>query len=108
MERYDRLESKIDKVNDDVTEVKVDMAEVKNMVKNTNEIMSEHIAGDNKIISQLAPILNELGDMVQDHTYNKMKKEERFDKLKLWSIRLSLFGTVVGIGAGIAKILELF
>ena len=108
MDRYDRLESKIDKVNDDVTEVKIDMAEVKTMVKTTNEIMSEHIAGDNKIITQLAPILDELGSMVQDHTYNKIRKEKRNEKLKTAGLKLSVAGGVVGLIIGIAKLMELF
>lgn len=108
MDRYERLESKIDKVNDDVTEVKVDMAEVKFMVKSTNEIMQEHIAGDNKIISQLGPILDELGSMVQDHTYNKIKNQKRLEKLKTVSIKLSIVGTALGILIGIGKLTGLF
>lgn len=112
MDRYDKLESKleskIDKVSDDVTEVKIEMSEVKALVKTNNEIMKEHIAGDGKIIDQIVPILDELGSMVQDHKYNKLKKEKLTEKLKMVSLKLGVLGTIVGIGAGIAKILQLF
>lgn len=108
MDRYDRLEDKIDKVKDDVTEVKVDVAEMKTTLKNTNELIAEHISGDNKVINQLVPILGDLGSMVEDHKYNKLKKKKFTEKLKTVSLKLSIVGAVVGIGAGIAKILELF
>lgn len=115
MDRYDRLEDKIDKVKDDVTDVKVDIAEVKTMVKTTNEIMNEHIAGDNKIINQLAPILDELGSMVQDYTYNKIEKEKRKEErktrneqLKTKAIKLGIVGTTISILVGVAKLMELF
>ena len=111
MDKIDKLEQKLDKVTDDVTDVKVDVAEMKTLMKVTYDKVEEHIAGDNKIITKLDPILEQLGEMVADHVYSKAKakeeKEQRELRTKKWQIvalKLGVVATVVGI---VAKVLEI-
>ena len=108
MERLEKLAEKLDKVKDDVTEVKVDVAEMKTLIKVTHANVEEHIAGDNKIITKLEPILDQLGEMVQDHMFEKMAKEKRSERNKSTALKLGIVGSVVGIAIGITRLLGLF
>ena len=110
--KIDKLEEKVDKVKDDVTEIKVDIAEVKMLVHATNEKVAEHISGDNKIISKLEPILEQLGEMVQDHTFQKMKQVEqekirkaKASKYQAIAVKLGIVSVILGIFAKITDLI---
>jgi sugar-specific transcriptional regulator TrmB len=100
----DRLESKIDIIKEDVTELKTDM-------KYLMPKIEEHITGDKKIINALAPVIDKLPNLieiVERDQYKKFKKAERNEKIKYYTSKLLLLSLVVGIGAGITKILGFF
>lgn len=102
--RIDRLEDKMDAIKEDVTELKSDM-------KHLMPKIEEHITGDKKIINALAPVIDKLPsliEIVEKDQFEKMKKKESADKVKYYSSRLLLLSAIVGIGAGITKILGYF
>lgn len=99
--RIDRLEDKVDAIKEDVTELKSDM-------KHLMPKIEEHITGDKKIINHLAPVIDKLPsliEIVERDQYEKMKRKERNEKITYWTARLGLISLVVGIGAGLSKIL---
>lgn len=104
MERFDKLDNKLDKVTDDVIEVKMDVVEIKTLLKISNNKMEDHIAGDNKVIDQLVPILGQLSEMVQDHVYNKTNSKKRSEKLKSVAIKLGIAGTILSMLTGAARL----
>jgi len=99
--RIDRLDVKVDVIKEDVTELKMDM-------KHLMPKIEEHITGDKKIINHLGPVLDKLPaliEIVEKDQFEKMKKQERSDKRKNLITKLTLVSMIVGIGAGITKIL---
>jgi len=101
--RIDRLEDKLDSVKEDVVELKSDM-------KYLMPKIEEHITGDKKIINHIAPVIDKLPsliEIVENDQFEKRKKQERREKLKSLTSKLLLISTLVGIGAGISRILGL-
>jgi sugar-specific transcriptional regulator TrmB len=99
--RIDRLENKVDSIKEDVTELKVDM-------KHLMPKIEEHITGDKKIISHLAPVLDKLPALIQiveEDQFEKMKKKERAEKRNNLIAKLTVLSMIIGIGAGLTKIL---
>ena len=109
--RFTRLEDKTHSIKEDLVELKSD-------VKHMNNIMESHVAGDQKIISQLQPLFDsmpEFCELVKDHVYKKqyrkVAKEKRADRLmKLRSVSLwvGIPATVLGSIAGALKIFGVF
>jgi len=99
--RIERIEDKLDKVQHDVIEMRIDM---KHMLPK----IEEHIAGDKKIINELIPVLEKLPlivEIAEIHQFQELKKKERNLKVKYWSTRLGLISIIIGGIAGITKIL---
>ena len=99
--RIDRLEDKVDSIKEDVTELKVDM-------KHLMPKIEEHITGDKKIINHLSPVLDKLPaliEIVEQDQFEKMKKKEKAEKRNNLITKLTLVSMIIGIGAGITKIL---
>lgn len=104
--RLTRVEDKLDDLKEDVVELKTDMKYLLPKVE-------QHITGDNKIINELAPVLEKLPTIVQiaeDYTYEKRKKEEkakkrkeRNEKWKSIATKVGLVSAVVGIVTGIVR-----
>lgn len=66
--RLDRLESKVDKIQDQVSELQVDL-------KVHMKLVEEHVTGDKKIINEIQP-------MIQDYYFEKQQKARRAESLK--------------------------
>lgn len=101
--RIDRLETKVDDIKEDVVELKTDM-------KHLMPKIEEHITGDKKIINHLSPVLDKLPALIQiveNDQFEKRKKEEKAQKLKTLTSKLMLLSIIVGIGAGVSKMLGL-
>lgn len=106
-DRFSRLENRVDEIRDDLSEVKSDskihnlfIAEIKNEIQNHHKTIKQHVIGDNKIIKEIQPLLAalpELKVMIDDHKFEKEKKQRTFYNLKAWSIKLGIIGTVMGI-----------
>ena len=96
-QRFQRLEDKVDRVENKVTSIDTKL-------DNHMDVMKDHIAGDKKIITEWRPVVEmvpELKDIINEHKFQKKLSEKRTNRL----ITVSF---VVGIFAGIAKILGSF
>ena len=102
--RFQRLEDKVDNVKEEVTEIKTD-------IRIHMSKIEEHVAGDNKIITHLAPLLEKLPTIIQvveDYTFEKRTKEERNKKLT-GVVKISAGITAVTTAiVSVAKLLEWF
>lgn len=107
-ERFNRLETKVDKVDEKVNELKVEMVEMKSDMKHHMDVVEAHVAGDNKIIDHLQPILGDLADLVQDKKYQEENTKRKINKWKTWSLKVGLVSLLIGMGAGLAKIFSAF
>lgn len=102
--RFSRLESRVDEIKNDVAEVKADtkilshsINDLRDHVKNHNEIVKTHVAGDEKIITEIAPIIEEF-------KFEKERKRRRMASLKEWGMKLGIPATIVAIIGTILKV----
>lgn len=110
-ERFSKLEDKTSSIKEDLIELKAD-------VKHTNTIMDAHIAGDQKIISELQPLFDSMPqfcEMVEDHVYKKRNQKEKKNnrvirnlKLRTVSLWVGIPATLVGTVTGMMKLLGVF
>lgn len=109
--KIDKLEEKIDRVKEDVSELKTDFKVHAKSMEEKMKVFDDHMGGDKKIISSLEPVLAKLPTIVEiaeQYQFEKKKKEENKEKLKKYSLKIALLSAIVGIGAGITKILSYF
>lgn len=97
--RFQRMEDKIDSVKEDVMEVKIEVNEMKSDIKSHMNKVEQHVAGDNKIINELQPILNKLPHIVEmAEEYHVSKQIKR----RVWKY-VGGFGLITGIVGGLVK-----
>lgn len=102
------MEKRIDRLEDKVDAIKTDVAELKSDMKHLMPKIEEHITGDKKIINHLTPVIDKLPaliEIVERDQFEKMKRKEKAEKLKNLTAKLGFISLLVGIGAGISKIL---
>jgi hypothetical protein len=100
----DKVERIKDELRDDITDIKIDVAEVKSDVKHIDvkidkamQVFEDHVTGDNKIITHIEPILPHLASiaqMAEDHNYKKLQRQRQTDFIKSWKLKLSFFVTI--------------
>lgn len=90
MDRLDRLETKVDKVQDDISELRSDF-------KLHLKVIEEHVAGDKKIINEIQPI-------IEQFKFDQEQKTRRYRTLKIIGTISAIFAA---IATGIAKLLSL-
>lgn len=98
--RFQRMEDKIDSVKEDVTEVKIEVNEIKSDIKHHMKKVESHVAGDNKIINELQPILNKLPHIVEMAEEYHISKQMKKRVMKY----VGVFATVLGIFGGLVKV----
>ena len=99
--RLTRVEEKLDKVHEDVIELKSDL-------KHLIPKVDEHITGDKKIINHIGPLLEKLPalvEIVEEHQYEKKKMKENKEKMKNMVMGLGVVSTFVGIVIGVTKLM---
>ena len=106
-QRLARLESRVDEIKDDVAEIKAEqkvnshsMLDLKHYVQEQSELIKSHVSGDDKIITEIAPIIEEF-------RFQQQVKKRRVQAMKDLGLKLGLFATVVGIFVGGVKIFGL-
>jgi hypothetical protein len=113
--RFNRLEDKVDRLDEKVDSVDKTTVEIKAKLERHVEVVEQQVTGDNKIITHIEPLIPHLGsiaEMAKDHQYQKMKRQERKDKLgelgqkiKIWGSLLTLASVVLGILAKYTNLL---
>jgi hypothetical protein len=103
-QRFGRLENRVDQIKDDVAEVKADQkiqtianVEMKDAIKELTHAVTAHVAGDDKIITEIHPIIEEF-------KFQQEKRRRRTQSLKDWSLKLAIPSTVIGIIGVLVKI----
>ena len=105
--RLERLEEKVDVVRDEVNELKTDFKVHQTNMDNRMDLFQDHIAGDNKIITHIQPILERLPEIIEtleDHKAEKIIKKDKELRLKKLATVLGIIGTICGIVFGAAKV----
>lgn len=107
-ERFTKLEEKVEKVKEDVSELKLDL---KSHIIQSNlnmEVVKEHVAGDKKIINTIEPLLKELPDLItliKEYQLSQLNKQKRREMVVDISKKVTIFS---GITGGIAALYKLF
>lgn len=102
------LDDKIEKVKDEVGDIKVTLNTHIVKMDTKMEVFEDHITGDKKIINEITPMLEKLpalAEMAEDYKYRKMKKEETKENLSMWGKRLGLVSAALGILITLIKLL---
>lgn len=102
--RFSRLENRVDEIKDDLAEVKAEqrvtnhyIESLKDHVETQSDLVRQHVTGDEKIITEIAPIIAEF-------RFQQERKKRRMESLKLWGMRLGIPSVIVAIIGGIVKI----
>lgn len=106
-DRLERLEDKVDGIKEDVSELKTDLKVHMNKVDTEMKVFAEHITGDNKIISHLQPLLDDIPlikETLEEFRYEKKAKAKLMEKLKFTSAILGITSLSIGIYLGIGKL----
>ena len=112
--RFARLEIRVDEIKDDVSELKADsklqresLKDIKDDIKQYTVEVKSHVAGDEKIISELVPLFDSLKhvlpEIIEKHEYEKKKKQESDAKIKYWASRLGLVSLSIAIISWVLK-----
>jgi len=106
--RLDRLEDKVDKIDDIVVEIKTDM-------KHYNKKIDQHLDTDASIIKTISPLLQKLPQIVEiaeQYQFEKQLKERleadsamKSERVKSVSMKLGIVATLTAIVTGILRIL---
>jgi hypothetical protein len=107
-ERFTRLESRVDEIKDNVSDLKAEHKILSNSfdllnrnVSEYTELVKNHVTGDNKIIKEIIPV-------IENFQYEQETKRRRVAFLKYWGLKLAIPATIVGIVAGVARIISTF
>tara|TARA_R100001086_G_scaffold249698_1_gene190432 strand:- start:5267 stop:5587 length:321 start_codon:yes stop_codon:yes gene_type:complete len=98
--RMDRLEVKVDSIKDDVSELKADFRVHVSKMDTRMEVFADHIQGDNKIINEIQPLIEQLPKMakiVKEYEYKKTRNKKLMQGLGVVAV-------IVGILSGLAKL----
>lgn len=111
--RFGRLEDKVDKIKDDVHEIKHNNIAISKIIEMHMETIEDHITGDNKIIANIEPLLDELPaiiSMVKTYEVNKViverkrkEKTEKREKFTDYGKKIGLISLVVGIITSVTR-----
>jgi len=80
-QRFARLEVRVDEIKDDVAEIKAEqkinaytMSELREYIKEQSETVKAHVSGDDKIIQEIGPIIEEF-------RYQQESRRRRIQKM---------------------------
>lgn len=107
---YGRVDTRIDTIKDDVAELKAEQKMIRDEVGETRIDIQDltvemrgHVAGDNKIVTHLTPIMADLKEMVEDHKFKKLEHEKKHKRYKSLALKLGLVATVLAIIGSVFK-----
>jgi len=99
--RLERLEDKVDRIEEVVVEIKTSM-------RHYNDKVEAHAEADAVAIKTIAPILEKLPqivEIVEEYQFEKKKTQEKKDNLKLVTMKVGLIATIVGMVTAISRVL---
>lgn len=105
--RLERLEKKVDKVKDDIYDIKIEISSQRHDMKMHMDKIEEHINGDEKIISELQPVLAKLPNIIEmAEKYNEDKIiKKRLEGVKAGFLKFCAgLGVVLGVAVSLHKL----
>jgi hypothetical protein len=100
----DKLELKVEKIDDKVDKLKEDIFELKGDIKVYANDVRKHVAGDEKIISEVIPVIRSINDILPElkaitlyHQARKIQEQQDIIKKKKLKTNLTIAGAIVGI-----------
>lgn len=115
--RFSKLENRVDEIKDDVSELKAEtkvqhgmIQDLKDDFKDHISVIKSHIAGDDKIINKIEPIIPQIKDIrevIEDYKYKKKSKEDKIKFLKSLSIKIGIVAATLGCIYTIVRIVEI-
>lgn len=109
--RIDKLEEKLDKVKDDVAELKTDFKVHAEKMNDKMDIFEEHITGDKKIINEIQPVLEKLPTIVEiaeQYQFEKKLKQENIKKIKNLTLKAGAITAGLGAITAVIKFFNIF
>jgi polyisoprenoid-binding protein YceI len=100
MSEWLRVDAKLDRIQDDVTELKIQVDKIDSRM----DRFDAHITGDEKIINKLMPILDKfptIVSIVEDYEFRRKLAEKRLTIIKK-------VGLISGVVLSVAGVLKLF
>lgn len=98
--RLDRLEEKVDVIQENQIEMKADLRVFTDEVRN-------HVSADQRIAAQIEPLVSlvpQLASMVEDHKVKRANRLNRVRRAKTMALYLGIIGGVVSIAVGLSKL----
>jgi len=122
MKELERIGHRVDNLVDDMAIVKAtqiiqgtSIHELGESMKECIQVMSKHVTGDEKIITELHPLLEPLKEIVLRRKIEEeiisekaRKKLERDQKIKSLLLRITLITGILGVLASTLSFLDLF
>ena len=105
--RLGRLEDKVDVIKSEVSELRTDFKIHVTKIEDKMDIFSDHITGDNKIISHLQPVLEqlpELTNIIKEYQFEKELRRRRSEKTKKIASTLGIVSVALGIIISLIKL----
>jgi hypothetical protein len=106
--RFDRLEARVEKLDDKIDQVKLDLTELKVDVKNYAKEVKYHVEGDEKIISEIIPFIHsfnsflnndmpQIKQVILNEEARKIAQKESLIKKTNWKMNSSILSAIAGI-----------
>ena len=110
--RFNRLESRVEKLDDKIDGIKEDIGELKVDIRVFQEKVESHVAGDDKIIQTIVPTLHQFKSFVENdlssikyivevHKAKELTEKLREEKKKKIKSSLGIASVVVSLVTGV-------
>lgn len=110
--QFQKLELRVEKLDDKVDKLKEDIFELRSDVKMYANDVNKHVAGDEKIVTEILPtihslnmILPDLQQILLENKAKKIQEEQNMNKKKKLQVTVAILGTVIGV---VFTVLEFF
>lgn len=102
-----RLEDKVDKVEEKVIDLTVEVRTTSEKVDHYFDLVQKHVTSDERIVKKFEPLLGSLtslNEIIDDHKYKKETNKRKISYLKSLGIKLGVLTALISIIATILKI----
>lgn len=105
--RMERVENKVEQINDSVVDLKIDVAKINTKLDTHISRIEDHILGDNKVINHIQPMVEKMPlimEILEEYNYIKNSKLRSKAKLEHTIKKFTLVSVLLGIVYSIMRI----